>query len=106
MKTSRAWTTYILVRILAFIVPFGIIMLVLPGWQWNWLVGVVVGAIVSLTISQIFLYRERFAVADSLKERAEAKEARRDERRPIDIEEDADLDAQSSDASDASDDAK
>ncbi|KAB1644952.1 DUF4229 domain-containing protein [Gulosibacter chungangensis] len=94
MKTSRAWTIYILVRVLAFIVPFGIVMLVLPTWQWNWLVGVIVGAIVSLAISQIFLYRERFAVAESLQERAESRAAQKDQRRPIDVEEDADIDAQ------------
>ncbi|MGO1543938.1 MAG: hypothetical protein ACTHXA_06320 [Gulosibacter sp.] len=98
MKTSRAWTVYILVRVLAFIVPFGIIMLVLPTWQWNWLVGVIVGAIVSLTISQIFLYREQIEIGGAIQERAEARKARANERRPIDIEEDADIDAQSPDA--------
>lgn len=101
MKTSRAWTIYILVRVLAFIVPFGIVMLVLPTWQWNWLVAVVVGAIVSLTISQIFLYRERFALADSMQARAEARAAKKDQRRPIDVEEDADIDAQLDGAADA-----
>lgn len=94
MKTSRAWTVYALVRVLAFIVPFGIIMLVLPSWQWNWLVGVIVGAIVSLAVSQIFLYRERHTMADSLRERAEEKAANVDQRRPIDLEEDADLEGQ------------
>lgn len=94
MRTSRAWTIYVIVRVLAFIVPFGIVMLVLPTWQWNWLVGVIVGAIVSLAISQIFLYRERHALAESLQERAETKAAQKDQRRPIDVEEDADIDAQ------------
>lgn len=60
---SRAWLVYTVVRLLAFLVPFGVIMLTLPGWQWNWTLGAAVGAVVSALVSFIFLTPQRDAMA-------------------------------------------
>ncbi|SJM55996.1 DUF4229 domain-containing protein [Gulosibacter sp. 10] len=99
MNTSRAWVIYTIVRVLAFIVPFAIIMLVLPGWQWNWLVGLVVATIVNLSVTEIFLHEHRTMIAKSFQDRQEARERGRiDTRRPIDVEEDEILDAQEAEA--------
>lgn len=88
MHSKRAWIVYTVVRVLAFAVPFAIVMLGFPAWQWNWLAGAIVGAVVSLAVSYIFLRRERTRMSEDL---AEAR-ARRDQRMQLDKEEDAALD--------------
>ncbi|MFC5128027.1 DUF4229 domain-containing protein [Pseudoclavibacter helvolus] len=55
MNSKRAWLVYTVIRLLAFAVPFAVVMLALPDWQWNWLAGAAVGAIISACISVIFL---------------------------------------------------
>lgn len=89
MTATRAWIIYTLTRLGSFVVPFVAIMLILPDWQWNWLVGIAVGAVVSSSISQIFLSKHRAVMAEQLAARRAEKV---DHRAPIDIEEDALLD--------------
>lgn len=89
MTATRAWIIYALTRLGSFVVPFVAIMLILPDWQWNWLVGIVVGAVVSASISQIFLSKHRAVMAEQMAARRAEKV---DHRAPIDIEEDALLD--------------
>lgn len=93
MSTTRAWVIYSIVRFLSFIVPFAIVMLVLPGWEWAWLVGLVVATICGLAISEIFLVRPRQVIADSLARRR-AERLAADPRRALDREEDALLDGE------------
>ncbi len=89
MTATRAWIIYTITRLGSFVVPFVAIMLILPDWQWNWLVGIVVGAVVSASISQIFLSKPRAVMAEQMAARRAEKV---DPRAPIDIEEDALLD--------------
>ncbi len=89
MTATRAWIIYTLTRLGSFVVPFVAIMLILPDWQWNWLVGIAVGAVVSSSISQIFLSKHRAVMAEQIAARRAEKV---DHRAPIDIEEDALLD--------------
>ena len=76
MTATRAWIIYTLTRLGSFVVPFVAIMLILPDWQWNWLVGIAVGAVAFSSNTQISARR-----AEKV-----------DHRAPIDIEEDALLD--------------
>lgn len=98
MDLTRAWVTYVVVRLLAFVVPFALVMLALPGWQWNWLLGAVFGALASQSISVIALRPHRERIAQGLAERRAAEERPRETRRAIDLEEDADLDAHATEA--------
>lgn len=92
MNLTRAWITYLIVRLAAFIIPFAAVLLALPDWQWNWLAGAIVGAIISFAVSVIFLREERLAIGQSVEDRRAAA-GRRDRRAALDHEEDADLDA-------------
>ncbi|RRJ86018.1 DUF4229 domain-containing protein [Gulosibacter macacae] len=100
MRTSSAWITYTVVRLLAFAIPFIVIMLVLPAWQWNWLTGLIAGTVISLAVSEIFLRKQKIAIGEAIEQRR-AGRADRDRRPAVDIEEDADLDADLSAESDA-----
>ena len=93
MDLTRAWITYVVVRVVAFVVPFAAVMLALPGWQWNWLLGAVFGALASQALSVIALRPQRERIAQGLAERRAAEDRPRDTRRAVDLEEDADLDA-------------
>ncbi|NLT25981.1 MAG: DUF4229 domain-containing protein, partial [Microbacteriaceae bacterium] len=93
MDLSRAWIIYVAVRLVSFVVPFALVMLALPGWEWNWLLGAVFGALASQAISVIALRPHRERIAQGLAERRAAEERPRETRRAIDLEEDADLDA-------------
>lgn len=73
MKTSRAWIIYTIVRLLSFVVPFVIVMLLLPGWQWNWLVAMIVATIVGIVVSMIFLRSERMAIGGAIMEQREGR---------------------------------
>mgnify|MGYP003604959236 CR=1 FL=1 len=35
MNSKRAWLVYTVIRLLAFAVPFAVVMLALPDWQWT-----------------------------------------------------------------------
>lgn len=71
MKTSRAWIVYTIIRLLAFVVPFVIVMLLLPTLQWNWLFAVIVASVVGFVVSLLFLRRERMAIGGSIMEQRE-----------------------------------
>ncbi|WP_311478848.1 DUF4229 domain-containing protein [uncultured Gulosibacter sp.] len=89
MTATRAWIIYTITRLGSFVVPFVVIMLILPDWEWNWVVGIVAGVLVSASISQIFLAKPRAVMAEQLAARR-AKDG--DQRTAADVEEDALLD--------------
>lgn len=74
--SSSAWITYTVVRLLAFALPCAAVMLALPQWEWNWALGVAVGALVSLLVSYVFLRRQRDAMARGLAAARAPKDAR------------------------------
>ncbi|GAB3299255.1 DUF4229 domain-containing protein [Pseudoclavibacter terrae] len=76
MNSKRAWLVYSVIRLLAFAVPFAVVMLALPAWQWNWLAGALVGAVISACISVIFLRGTRQQMGDDLQRLTERKDAR------------------------------
>lgn len=76
MNSKRAWLVYTVIRLLAFAVPFAVVMLALPAWQWNWLAGAAVGAIISACISVIFLRGTRQQMGADLQRLSERKDAR------------------------------
>lgn len=88
MNSKRAWLVYTVIRLLAFAVPFAVVMLALPAWQWNWLAGAAVGAIISACISVIFLRGTRQQMGADLQRLSE----RKDSRTADDKDEDAALD--------------
>ena len=88
MNSKRAWLVYTVIRLLAFAVPFAVVMLALPDWQWNWLAGAAVGAIISACISVIFLRGTRQQMGADLQRLSE----RKDSRTADDKDEDAALD--------------
>lgn len=88
MNSKRAWLVYTVIRLLAFAVPFAVVMLALPDWQWNWLAGAAVGAIISACISVIFLRGTRQQMGADLQRLSE----RKDSRTTDDKDEDAALD--------------
>ncbi|MBN6778595.1 DUF4229 domain-containing protein [Pseudoclavibacter alba] len=75
MTSTRAWISYTIVRLLAFALPCAGIMLALPTWEWNWLLGVGVGALVSALVSYLFLRKQRQAMTAGMIARREAKHA-------------------------------
>lgn len=89
MNSKRAWLVYTVIRLLAFAVPFAVVMLALPAWQWNWLAGAAIGAIVSACISVIFLRGTRQQMGADLQRLSE----RKDSRTADDKDEDAALDS-------------
>lgn len=89
MKSSRAWILYTLIRVLAFAIPFGIIMITLPDWEWNWLLGAVVGTIIGLCVSYIFLRGPSEQIGEDL----HRLRNRSDTRSEDSLVEDAELDA-------------
>ncbi|VXB62832.1 DUF4229 domain-containing protein [Pseudoclavibacter sp. 8L] len=76
MNSKRAWLVYSVIRLLAFAIPFAVVMLALPTWQWSWLAGALVGAIISACISVIFLRGTRQKMGDDLQRLSERKDAR------------------------------
>lgn len=75
MKTSRAWIIYTVVRLLAFAVPFVLIMLLLPTVQWNWLIAVVVASVIGFAVSLLFLRSERLAIGGAIMQQREGRVA-------------------------------
>lgn len=60
----RAWVVYTVLRVLAFAVPFGVLVAVGLDWWWAALIAAVIG----FCLSYILLRRPREAVARSLAE--------------------------------------
>lgn len=84
MVSKRAWVGYTVIRVLAFLIPFAIVMLTLPAWSYNWIVGLIAGTIIGAAVSYIFLRRQRMQMGDDLAEMRN----RRDQRTKLDREED------------------
>ncbi|WP_396641910.1 DUF4229 domain-containing protein [Microbacterium sp.] len=59
---------YSVLRLLAFLVPLGL-MLLLPIFRQNWLIAVVFAALLGLSLSLLFLRQPRAAVAQGLAKR-------------------------------------
>lgn len=59
---------YSVLRLLAFLVPLGL-MLLLPIFRQNWLIAVVFAALIGLSLSLLFLRQPRAAVAQGLAKR-------------------------------------
>lgn len=70
---------YSVLRLLAFLVPLGL-MLLLPIFRQNWLIAVVFAALIGLSLSLLFLRQPRAAVAQGLaKRRFDSRSQRPDE---------------------------
>lgn len=72
MKSRNAWIVYTLLRLAFFVVPFALLMILLPlGGMGTWptiLISVGVAALISVSLSVIFLARPREAAAESIYE--------------------------------------
>lgn len=88
MQSKRAWITYTIIRILAIFIPFAVVMFAFPAMPYNWVLGLVVGTIVSAAVSFLFLRDARTRMGDDLA----SLRARRDTRTELDREEDEVLD--------------
>jgi pilus assembly protein TadC len=62
---------YSVLRLLAFLVPLGL-MLLLPIFRQNWLIAVVFAALIGLSLSLLFLRQPRAAVAEGIAKRRSA----------------------------------
>lgn len=93
MASKRAWILYSLIRVLAIVVPFAIVMLAFPALPYNWLLAIAVGSVVGIAVSYLFLRDARTRMGADLAE----LRARRDTRTALDREEDDALEAAPSD---------
>ena len=93
MKSRNAWIVYTLLRLAFFVVPFALLMILLPlGGMGTWptiFISVGVAALISVSLSVIFLARSREAAAESI------YEWRNRERTADDLVEDEAVDASS-----------
>lgn len=64
MNTGKAWAVYIVLRIVFFAAPFAVFMLI--GWPW-WL-ALAVATLIALSLSVIFLSKQRSAASTSIYE--------------------------------------
>ena len=62
MTTGKAWTVYIVLRVLFFAVPFALLFWI--GWPW-WL-ALVVATLIALALSVIFLSKQRGTASASI----------------------------------------
>ncbi|NLA64721.1 MAG: DUF4229 domain-containing protein [Leucobacter sp.] len=95
VTTGKAWLLYSALRLLFFVVPFGLLFFI--GWPW-WL-AMVIAALVSLSLSLIFLSKPRETASTSI------YEWRMRDRTQDDIAEDDALDAGVVDGAGVADDA-
>ena len=65
---------YSVLRLLAFLIPLGL-MLLLPIFRQNWLIAVVFAALIGLSLSLLFLRQPRAAVAEGIAKRRAAVRA-------------------------------
>lgn len=68
VDSRRAWIKYTVIRLLAVVVPFAVVMLLLPGMRWNWAIALVVATITGAAVSVIFLRNERAAIGEAILE--------------------------------------
>lgn len=62
MTSRTAWIVYTLLRLVFFAVPFAVLYLI----GWHWLVAAVIATLVSVSLSIIFLSRQRETAAASV----------------------------------------
>ncbi|GAA1775618.1 DUF4229 domain-containing protein [Leucobacter iarius] len=62
MKSRSAWLVYVVLRLVFFVVPFAALMLI--GWTW-WL-SAIVATLAAVSLSVIFLNRQRSAASESI----------------------------------------
>jgi len=79
---ARSVVVYSVLRLLAFIVPFGILMLFPPFREYYWLAAVF-AALIGLSLSVLFLRRPLAEVTSGL---AQRRESRRDDASDEDVE--------------------
>ncbi|NLB47304.1 MAG: DUF4229 domain-containing protein [Microbacteriaceae bacterium] len=63
MNTRTAWTMYIALRLLFFVVPFAVMLWVL---HWPWWLAAIVATFVALSLSVIFLSKPREVASESI----------------------------------------
>lgn len=70
VNTRKAWTIYILLRLLFFAVPFALLVLLLNSWGWPYwptaLLSTAIAALVSVSLSVIFLSKPRDIASESI----------------------------------------
>lgn len=91
VNTRKAWTVYIVLRVLFFAVPFALLFWI--GWPW-WL-ALAVATLIALALSVIFLSKQRGAASASI------YDWRMRDRTKDDIDEDTALDSTASRAASA-----
>lgn len=87
---------YSVLRLLAFLVPLGL-MLLLPIFRQNWLIAVVFAALIGLSLSLLFLRQPRAAVAEGLAQRRSTLRADVPDEEAEDVTEDVTEDQPSAD---------
>ncbi len=93
MVKARPVLVYTALRLLAFLVPFGLLMLLPIGRELYWL-SAIFAALIGLSLSMLFLRRPLDEVTTGLAERREAARAARSD----EVDEDAAADALTADA--------
>lgn len=69
MSAGKAWIVYTLVRLLSILIPFGVLVAV----GVHWIIALVLGTIIGLCVSYLFLRRQRLAMATALANRTAPK---------------------------------
>lgn len=64
VNTRKAWLVYTALRLLFFVVPFAVIMII----GWSWWVALIVATLVSVSLSVIFLSKPRDAASAGIYE--------------------------------------
>lgn len=62
VKPRTAWIVYTLLRLVFFAVPFAVLMLI----GWHWLLSAVVATLIAVSLSVIFLSKQRQTAAQSI----------------------------------------
>mgnify|MGYP001100716670 CR=1 FL=1 len=62
MKPSTAWIVYSALRLLFFAVPFAVLYFI----GWHWLLSAVVATLIAVSLSVIFLSKQRATAAQSI----------------------------------------
>lgn len=84
MEHKRAWLLYVVVRVLAFAIPFVAVVVALPSWPYAWVVGALAGTVIGLCVSYIFLKPQRDRIADDIAEMRGRRDTRSDDERDED----------------------
>ena len=62
MNTRTAWIVYTVLRLVFFAVPFAVLYAI----GWTWWAAAIVATLVALSLSVIFLYRQRSVASESI----------------------------------------